>query len=86
MMVTYTHKKRNINGDIQLRLLIDRPPHGALKYGKINKDELGDDAWLPVSPTDYCYYGQVVFDASSIVPTSFENRPYSIRGLYLIAY
>ena len=77
---------RNINGDVQLRLLIDRLPNGALKYGKINKDELGDDAWQPVSPTDYCYYGQLVFDASTIVPTSFENRPYSIRGLYLIAY
>ena len=77
---------RNINGDVQLRLLIDRSPHGALKYGNINKDELGDDAWQPVSSTDYCYYGQLVFDASSIVPTSFENRPYSIRGLYLIAY
>ena len=36
--------------------------------------------------TDYYGSGRVEFSASNVVPTSFENKPYSIRGLYLIAY
>ena len=30
--------------------------------------------------------GNIYFKASNVVPTGQENKPYSIRGLYLIAY
>ena len=34
----------------------------------------------------YTYYKTITFAASRVVPTASENRPYSMRVLYLIAY
>ena len=64
----------------------DRTPHGAINFEIVNKDEISDDAWSPKSAEDYSRYAKVSVAANRVVPTAKDNRPYSIKLLYVIAY
>ena len=81
-------------------MFTDRTTHGAIKFEIVNKDEISDDAWSPKSAEDYSRYAKVSVAANRVVPTAKkvsvaanrvvptakDNRPYSIKLLYVIAY